>query len=193
MCGIFGAINTKLNSDLAWECVNRMTHRGPDDKGLWQENGVTLGHRRLSILDLSERGRQPMPYMSERYMLAYNGEIFNFLEIRKELEGLGYTFVSDSDSEVLLASFVEWKEKCLDKFNGMWAFAIWDREEKRMFLSRDRFGVKPLYYTCLDENEKSYAFGSEMKVILPLIKERKPNRNLVCDPNRIVFYESTDE
>ena len=193
MCGIFGVINKKIDRSLADKCVDRMTHRGPDGRGVWQEKGVTLGHRRLAILDLSENGTQPMKYADDRYVLAFNGEIYNFLEIRAELEAKGYSFVSDSDSEVLLAAYIEWKEACLDKLNGMWAFMIWDREEERMFISRDRFGIKPLFYAKLNEDGSQLAFGSEMKVIAPLLNDIKPNRTLVTDSNRIVFYESTEE
>ncbi|MCR5001968.1 MAG: asparagine synthase (glutamine-hydrolyzing), partial [Lachnospiraceae bacterium] len=191
MCGIFGVINKKIDKDLADKCVDRMAHRGPDGRGVWQEKGTTLGHRRLAILDLSENGTQPMTYDDGRYVLVFNGEIFNFLEIRDELRDKGYDFKSDSDSEVLLASYKEWREKCLDRFNGMWAFLIWDRKEERLFVSRDRFGVKPLFYARIDDG--GLAFGSEMKVITPLMNEVKPNRPLVTDPGRIVFYESTDE
>ncbi|MBR4719559.1 MAG: asparagine synthase (glutamine-hydrolyzing), partial [Lachnospiraceae bacterium] len=122
---------------------------------------------------------------------SFNGEIYNFVELREELKAKGYEFRSDSDSEVILASYMEWKEKCLDKFNGMWAFLIWDREKEELFVSRDRFGVKPLYYVMLDDG--GIAFGSEMKVITPLMDEVKPNRDLVTDPGRTVFYESTEE
>ena len=193
MCGIFGVVNKKIDKKLADKCVDRMEHRGPDGRGVWQENGTTLGHRRLAILDLTEGGAQPMsyPYSSGRYVLSFNGEIYNFVELREELRAKGYEFKSDTDSEVILASYMEWKEKCLDKFNGMWAFLIWDREEEKLFVSRDRFGVKPLYYVMLDNG--GIAFGSEMKVITPLMDEVKPNRALVTDPGRTVFYESTEE
>ena len=193
MCGIFGVINKKIDIDLADKCVDRMAHRGPDGRGVWQERGTTLGHRRLAILDLSENGTQPMTYDNGRYVMAFNGEIFNFVEIRDELKEKGYVFASDSDSEVILASYMEWKEKCLDRFNGMWAFLIWDRKEELLFVSRDRFGVKPLFYTYLPGSDNAIAFGSEMKVITPLMDKVSPNRPLVTDPERIVFYESTDE
>ncbi|MBQ7562402.1 MAG: asparagine synthase (glutamine-hydrolyzing) [Lachnospiraceae bacterium] len=191
MCGIFGVINQNIDRGLAERCLNTLIHRGPDDWGLKQEEGVTLGHRRLSILDLSEKGRQPMSSKDGRYELVFNGEIYNFLELRRALEQKGYQFESESDSEVLLAAYDHYKEKCLDRFNGMWAFAIWDRREKRLFLSRDRFGVKPLYYTRLSGG--GFAFASEMKALFPLMDEVRPNRRLVCDPERIVYYESTEE
>lgn len=174
-------------------CLDRLYHRGPDGGNIWQEGNVTLGHRRLSILDLSDNGSQPMGYADDRYQLVFNGEIYNFLEVRCELAKKGYEFRSESDSEVLLAAYVEWQEKCLDKFNGMWAFAIWDRVEKKLFISRDRFGVKPLYYIFLNSEKTAIAFASEMKALMPLMNDIRPNRGIVCDPNRIVYYESTQE
>lgn len=193
MCGIFGAINTKINIDTAKKCLDTIAHRGPDSEGIWQEDGVTLGQRRLAILDLSDKGKQPMEYANGRYILVYNGEIYNFIEIRDELIDFGYSFVSDADSEVILAAYDKWGANCVNRFNGMWAFLLWDRKEQKLFMSRDRFGVKPLYYTALNENENSYAFGSEMKAIMPLIKEPHVNREIVTDPKRIVYYESTDQ
>lgn len=108
MCGIYGVVNKKVDRELAMKCLNTMIHRGPDGYGLWQEDGVTLGHRRLSILDLSNAGSQPMSYANERYWMTFNGEIYNFIEIRDELKKKGYTFRSASDSEVIMAAFCEW-------------------------------------------------------------------------------------
>ena len=193
MCGIFGAVNKRIDEDLAKECTDRLYHRGPDAGKVWQKDMVTLGHRRLAILDLSEKGVQPLSYAGGRYMMVFNGEIYNFLEIRSELSKLGYAFESDCDSEVIMAAYAEWGSACLDRMNGMWAFAIWDDVEKKLFMSRDRFGVKPLYYTFLDEDRTSIAFASEMKALTPLMKEVRPNREIVTDPDRITYYESTDE
>lgn len=205
MCGIFGVVNQNINESLAYTCLNELIHRGPDGGRIWQEDNVTLGHRRLAILDLSEKGSQPMSYGDGRYMLTFNGEIYNFLEIRQKLIKRGYTFTSDSDSEVILAAYTEWGETCVKDFNGMWAFAIWDRLLKKVFISRDRFGVKPLYYMFTDKEHTSIAFASEMKALMPLLadeaiaksrgvdKGASANKNLVCDPNRIVYYESTKE
>lgn len=192
MCGIFGVINKQIDEGLAKMCTDRMCHRGPDAGRIWQNGTVTLGHRRLAILDLSENGVQPISYADGRYMMVFNGEIYNFLEIRSDLVKLGYTFRSDCDSEVILAAYMEWGSDCLDKMNGMWAFAIWDNVEKKLFMSRDRFGVKPLYYTFLDGGD-AIAFASEMKALTPLMTEVQANRDIVCDPNRIVYYEGTDE
>ena len=193
MCGIFGVVNRQIDENLARKCTDRMTHRGPDAGRIWQGENITLGHRRLAILDLSENGVQPISYADGRYMMVFNGEIYNFLEIRNELVRLGYSFNSDCDSEVIMAAYMEWGSKCLDKMNGMWAFAIWDSVEKKLFMSRDRFGVKPLYYTFPDDDRTSIAFASEMKALTPLIKDVRPNREIVTDPDRIVYYESTDE
>ena len=193
MCGIFGVVNKQIDESLAKKCTDRMYHRGPDAGRIWQSGSVTLGHRRLAILDLSDNGVQPISYADGRYTMVFNGEIYNFLEIRSDLIRLGYTFASDCDSEVILAAYMEWGNGCLDRFNGMWAFAIWDNEERKLFMSRDRFGVKPLYYTFLDKEGTSIAFASEMKALTPLMENVLPNRGIVTDPDRIVYYESTDE
>lgn len=193
MCGIFGVINKRIDRDKAETCVSTMLHRGPDAGKVWQEEGVTLGHRRLSIMDLSEAGTQPMVDISDRYIIVFNGEIYNFLEIRDELIGKGYVFRTETDTEVLLSSYIEWGTGCLNRFNGMWSFAIWDRKKKELFLSRDRYGVKPLFYTWLDSGHTQLAFASEMKALMPLMKDVLPNNKIICDPSRITDYESTDE
>lgn len=193
MCGFFGVVNKKIELELARKCLDTIAHRGPDAEGIWQEDGVTLGHRRLAIMDLSDKGKQPMAYADGRYMLVFNGEIYNFIEVRKELEEFGYSFVSDSDSEVLLAAYDKWGETCVNRFNGMWSFLIYDRQTKKTFMSRDRYGIKPLYYSVLDERNNSFAFGSEMKALMPLIDNPHANRKIVTDPGRIVYYESTEE
>ncbi|MBL0226752.1 MAG: asparagine synthase (glutamine-hydrolyzing) [Geobacteraceae bacterium] len=175
MCGIFGFVGD-IARESALLCTNMLAHRGPDGCGLWEGNGITLGHRRLSILDLSAAGAQPMSFADGRYQITYNGEIYNFIEIRKELSDKGHSFVSDSDTEVLLAAFSEWGEKCLLKLNGMWAFAIWDSIEQALFISRDRFGKKPLFYTA---TKSGFAFASEMKALFPVMCEVRPNSKLV--------------
>lgn len=176
MCGIFGLVGT-IERDLALRCLNTLTHRGPDGWGLWQGEGVTLGQRRLAILDLSENGKQPMSYGEGRWWITYNGEIYNFLEVRAELEGLGHRFRSESDTEVILAAFAQWGPDCLGRLNGMWAFAIWDTRERTLFLARDRFGKKPLFYAELPEG--GFAFASEMKALLPLLPNAAPDQALV--------------
>jgi asparagine synthase (glutamine-hydrolysing) len=190
MCGIFGYVGY-IEAEQAQACTDTLAHRGPDGTGLWHTPEVTFGHRRLSILDLSDNAKQPMHYADGRYCITFNGEIYNFLEIRSELEAKGYHFNSLSDTEVVLAAFAAWGEACQLKFNGMWAIAIWDRLENALFLSRDRFGKKPLFYTRLPGGE--FAFASEMKAFFPLLGEIRPNRSLVMNTRRIMSYESTDE
>jgi asparagine synthase (glutamine-hydrolysing) len=189
MCGIFGYIGN-ISEELLVTCTDTLAHRGPDGRGIWHREGVALGHRRLSILDLSENGAQPMCYADGRYWITYNGEIYNFLELRKELEKRGYRFQSDSDTEVILAAFTEWREACLEKFNGMWAFAIWDSHEGSLFLSRDRFGKKPLFFAELPEG---FAFASEMKALFPILPEVRPNLKLVKDVKSNFQYDNTEE
>lgn len=189
MCGIFGVVGN-VPRELAQQGLKTLYHRGPDGGQLWQEEGVTLGHRRLSILDLTARGTQPMTEESQRYWITYNGEVYNFLEIKEELVKKGRTFLTNSDTEVVLAAFVAWGPACLEKFNGMWALAIWDRQEKRLFLSRDRLGKKPLFYT---HTPFGFAFASEMKALFPLLKEVKPNFALIKASERLFTYEGTSE
>jgi asparagine synthase (glutamine-hydrolysing) len=140
--------------------IHSLRHRGPNGKGrvTLENNRLSLGHTRLSILDLSVCGTQPMTYQN-RFTISYNGEIFNFIELKDELSNSGHSFVSDTDTEVILAAYAEWGEDCLLKFNGMWAFAIWDSYEKTLFLSRDRYGIKPLYYLIGEKG--SFGFASE--------------------------------
>ncbi len=189
MCGIFGFIGS-VAEETAALCTDTLAHRGPDGRGLWCGNGIVLGHRRLSIIDLSTNGSQPMSYADGRYWITYNGEIYNFIELRNQLQTLGYSFKSDSDTEVILAAFVAWGEECLNRFNGMWSFAIWDSSLRTLFLSRDRFGKKPLFYAGLSTG---FAFASEMKAFFPLMQEVRPNVALVRDRKQIFQYESTDE
>jgi asparagine synthase (glutamine-hydrolysing) len=187
MCGIFGAIG-HISIDLANRCIDTMAHRGPNGRGFWQGQGATLGHRRLSILDLSEGGRQPMSYARERYWITYNGEIYNFLEIRRDLEALGHIFQSESDTEVVVAAFVQWGEQCLSRFNGMWALAIWDSHEKALFMARDRLGEKPLFYSTSDTG--AFIFASEMKALFPLLKTVTPDPRLFGQ-QQMFRYEAT--
>ena len=137
MCGIAGYfnVNGNVDHDRFEEMVDIISYRGPDDRGTFYEGNLALGHRRLSIIDLSEAGHQPFIYAG-RYVVVYNGEIYNYKEIREELKGFGYSFASESDTEVLAASYDKWGADCLSRFNGMWAFAIYDRLEKKLFLRR---------------------------------------------------------
>jgi asparagine synthase (glutamine-hydrolysing) len=171
-------------------CLDTLRHRGPDGRGLWCTDEVTLGHRRLSILDLSEAGSQPMAYGSGRYWITFNGEIYNFIEIRSDLEKRGHAFKGESDTEVILAAYAEWGGDCVERFNGMWAFAIWDATEKTLFLSRDRFGKKPLFYA---EIGGRFVFASEMKAIYPLLPEVRPSADFDWMKRNIFAYETTDK
>lgn len=164
MCGIAGIWNlngNQLDPEALKEFTDSIQSRGPDGAGyeLFHNNTLGLGHRRLSILDLSELGHQPMHSADGRYVITYNGEVFNFQEIREDLQGKGYQFRSATDTEVIMAAWAEWGTEAFHKFNGMWAFAIWDKEERTLTLSRDRFGIKPLYYIWIPN--KILAFASE--------------------------------
>ena len=165
MCGIAGLINLD-GEPVSPVVLRRMTdaiaHRGPDGEGQWIESNVGLGHRRLSIIDLSPAGHQPMISADHRYLLSYNGEIYNYRELRTELEAAGFWFRSRTDSEVVLNAIAHWGTDAFLRFNGMFALAIWDRKERRLILARDRYGVKPLYYS---RQGKRFAFGSEQKAI----------------------------
>jgi asparagine synthase (glutamine-hydrolysing) len=171
MCGISGFLDrshqwgsAKLQAT-ALEMVESLHHRGPDDSGMWVDAqvGIALGHRRLAIVDLSSDGHQPMHSFCGRYVLSFNGEIYNFKALRRELEGLGYGFRGHSDTEVMLACISQWGLlRAVKRFNGMFAFALWDRHERKLQLVRDRLGEKPLYYGWMG---KTFLFGSELKAL----------------------------
>lgn len=166
MCGIAGIFNTNgepVSPVILRNMTDAIAHRGPDGEGFYTDSFVGLGNRRLAIIDLSPAGHQPMVTRDGCYALVYNGELYNFQELRAELEALGHQFRSRTDTEVVLHAYAEWGERCLERFNGMFAFAIWDRGSQELFLARDRFGVKPLYYTM---RGTSLLFGSEVKAIL---------------------------
>jgi asparagine synthase (glutamine-hydrolysing) len=162
MCGLAGIVDFDHAVEVAEVAgmTGYLTHRGPDDEGSWDERGVALGHRRLSILDLSRHGRQPMADSRDRYRLLHNGEIYNYVELRRELEAHGYRFRTGTDTEVILAAYDHWGTNCVRRFNGMWAFALWDRERRELFCARDRFGIKPFYYRITG---RRLAFASELK------------------------------
>jgi asparagine synthase (glutamine-hydrolysing) len=161
MCGIAGIFGPLYINPFP---LTALKHRGPDAEGRWTDpnNKIWLGHTRLSILDLSEKGHQPMACVDGRYQIVFNGEIYNFLELKEELVNKGYRFRSDSDTEIIPAAYDCWGIECLHRFNGMWAFALWDRVRRELWLSRDRFGKKPLYYQQVAED---FIFSSEVKAI----------------------------
>lgn len=166
MCGICGVLNTgggPVSMKELQPMVGALAHRGPDGKGVWIEDSVGLGHTRLAILDLTDAGRQPMATEDGRYVIVYNGEIYNFRELRAELEKAGWSFSSRADSEVALKALAQWGTEAVERFNGMFALALWDKVENRLLLARDRYGMKPLYYT---RHGDTFIFGSEIKSLL---------------------------
>lgn len=163
MCGILGQISkSEIDKDKFYQQLMKINHRGPDDNGVYYAKNIAFGHTRLSILDLSTHGYQPMVSDSSDYIIVFNGEVYNFEIIRKELEDQGYKFHSNSDTEVILNGFIEYKEKIVDKLNGMFAFSIYNKETEEIFLARDRSGIKPLYYF---NDNNNFVFSSEIKIL----------------------------
>ena len=183
MCGIAGIFHVESSKPVDPERVRRMTdalaHRGPDGSGVWTAPGIGLGHRRLSIIDLGG-GAQPMLTEDERFALSFNGEIYNFQELRKELEALGHHFRTHSDSEVILEAYRAWGPASVERLHGMFAFALYDQANRQLLLARDRLGVKPLYHARLADG--SIIFGSELKALLehPALR-REPDLAMVDD------------
>lgn len=172
MCGVAGIVNfdrKAVEPSLLRAMIQRVQYRGPDESGVYTDAEVGLAHTRLSILDLS-RGHQPMQNADHSLTITFNGEIFNFLELREELRQAGHTFASHSDTEVLLRLYEEKGEECVHDLNGQWALAIWDARARKLFLSRDRLGVRPLFYTVTDQ---AFAFASERKSLLSLPGARR--------------------
>jgi asparagine synthase (glutamine-hydrolysing) len=188
MCGIIGYSGDfdleKLKKGLA-----KITHRGPDGEGIFSDNKTVLGHRRLSIIDLTDNAKQPFEVLN-RFVITFNGEIYNYLELKKELLLEGFTFKSNSDTEVLLYAYIKWGKNFVTKLNGMWAFAIYDKEDGSLFLSRDRIGKKPLFYSL---SQKGIVFCSEMKGIYPFLNSISINQELAKTVSTNSFsYESTE-
>ncbi|OYW84798.1 MAG: asparagine synthase (glutamine-hydrolyzing), partial [Sphingobium sp. 32-64-5] len=183
MCGIAGIFHLETAKPVDPARVQRMIdimpHRGPDGAGVWTAPGIGLGHRRLSIIDLAG-GAQPMANQDGSLIVTFNGEIYNFAEIRAELEERGHRFRSHGDTEVILHAYRQWGEECVHRFNGMFAFALYDQGTQSLWLARDRLGVKPLYYAPVSDG--SVIFGSELKVLLahPLLR-REPDLTAIED------------
>jgi asparagine synthase (glutamine-hydrolysing) len=178
MCGIAGVCNLNgepVSAGLLQRMTDRIAHRGPDGDGHYTDGPVGLGHRRLAIIDLSPAGHQPMANESGTVIVTYNGEIYNFQKLRVELEASGYHFHSRTDTEVIIHAYEKWGESCVDHFNGMFAFAILDRQRQHLFLARDRYGIKPLYWYC---KNGVFIFASEIKAIL----EHPQVSRTVCYP-----------
>ena len=191
MCGIVGIVSF-VQQPIEEHRLRRMMqvikHRGPNDEGIYLQDNVGLGHVRLSILDLSMAGHQPMQDETGRYTIVLNGEIYNFIELREQLEKVGVEFVSNSDTEVLLKGYIYYGQEVLDKLNGMFAFAIYDAERKELFAARDRFGVKPFYYY---QSDKEFIFASEIPAILEIYgRKNRANETAVFD---YLAFNRTDQ
>lgn len=190
MCGISGIISSKLSSDKIIPALQRMNkaiaHRGPDAEGTWNDNYAYFGHRRLSIIDLSDAGKQPMLSYDKRYVIIYNGELYNYKELRLQLQRAvqgtnekPYFFSTQTDTEVILASYMRWGKDCLQHFNGMFAFVIYDTLEKTVFVARDRMGIKPLYYSF---QNNTLVFASEIRAVLQSgLVEKNINKDSLVD------------
>jgi asparagine synthase (glutamine-hydrolysing) len=191
MCGISGIINLsgkevdqnqlKIMNDL-------VAHRGPDGEGFYVDSNIGFGHRRLSIIDLTAQGNQPMHYM-DNLTITYNGEIYNYIEIKEKLSDEGYIFNSKTDTEVVLAAYDYWGEECVQYFNGMWSFAIYDKKSEKVFMSRDRFGIKPFYFK---RTSSQFLFGSEIKQLLNNEKN-KGNESIILDYLILGYEEHTSD
>lgn len=174
MCGICGVLGTFAKQDEIRRMLDAIKHRGPDDEGVFQTDSVFLGHRRLAILDVSSAGHQPMS--GRDCKLVFNGEIYNYVELRQELIKLGHDFKTKTDTEVLLHAYLEWRESAFVRLRGMWAVAIYDMNLHKVILCRDRFGIKPLYYTV---KENTLRFSSEIPGLLPSMKKVLPNDDMI--------------
>lgn len=183
MCGICGVLNfdgAPVAADVLSAMTDAMAHRGPDGEGQFVEANLGIGHRRLAIIDLTEAAAQPMATPGGRFVISYNGEVYNFRELRRDLEAVGRVFASKSDTEVVLAAFAEWGVGALNRFNGMFAFAIWDNKSRELLLARDRYGIKPLHYTRIGN---TFLFASEIKAFLA-----HPAFRAQLDPEALVEY-----
>lgn len=190
MCGIAGIISPQTRSQEMEKMLQQQSHRGPDHTGIYTDPGhAVLGHNRLSIIDLSSEANEPFQDPSGRYYLTFNGEIYNYLELREELKD-HCQFKTASDSEVLLAAFIIWGKECLHRFNGMFSFAIWDSGEKVLFAARDRFGVKPFHYSI--EGNTLY-FSSEIKAIQAVLQRNSPNKKVWANYFCYGSYGAPDE
>jgi asparagine synthase (glutamine-hydrolysing) len=172
MCGIGGIIGKiECREQLMQQMLTKQQHRGPDAQGRWRDNDIILGHNRLSIIDLHPGANQPMSSSDGRYVIVFNGEIYNYKELKQQLLS-DYNFKTKSDTEVIIASYKKWGKNCLEHLNGMFSFALWDKEDKKFFAARDRFGVKPFYYAFREGN---LFFSSEIKTLWAagIPKERK--------------------
>ncbi|GMX57713.1 MAG: asparagine synthase (glutamine-hydrolyzing) [Candidatus Yanofskyibacterium parasiticum] len=193
MCGIAGILNTdhkSVDKGTLERMIRIMKYRGPDDEGFYTDEFIGMGQCRLSIIDLSSSGHQPMSNADKSLWIVFNGEIYNYIELRAQLQAKGHKFISNSDTEVIIHAYQEWGHDCLNRFNGMWAFCIWDKRKKEFFCSRDRFGIKPFYYFF--QNGK-FAFASEIKALLELDIVPRVNDKLIYDFLMFGMLDHTDE
>ena len=192
MCGLYGIIGSHPPSHID---LSILYHRGPDASGLWQAPGeefqISMGHTRLSILGLQESGNQPMLSSDGQYVFVFNGEVYNFIELRADLERKGYKFRSDTDTEVMLYGLIDEGPNFMLRCNGMWAFCLWNRRSKTAIFGRDRFGVKPLFYANISGG--ALAFASEMKALYPLLESVKPSKSIERHLSFLFDYEHTEE
>ena len=190
MCGIAGIVGVQPHNQHRLDAMlDKQSHRGPDAKVIWNDDKIVLGHNRLSIIDLSTTANQPMHSSCGNYVIVFNGEIYNYLEIKKELQ-YDYVFQTHSDTEVLLAAYIKWGKNMLDKLNGMFSFAIWNRRENMLFAARDRFGVKPFYYSVF---ENQFYFASEIKTVFAGGVPKKDNRKVWANYFSFGTYGLPDE
>ncbi|MGB0916224.1 MAG: asparagine synthase (glutamine-hydrolyzing) [Flavobacteriales bacterium] len=186
ICGVVGLDGQHAEEGVVRNMMHAIKHRGPDDEGVYMNNHVGLGHVRLSIIDLSAAGHQPMFTSDRRHLIVFNGEIYNYIELKKELE-LEYNFQTKTDTEVILAAYLKWGEACLNRFNGDFAFVIYDTQTEEIFGARDRYGIKPFYYTI---QENKLYFSSEIKSLVPVLPARNVNKAAVFE---YVVYNRTDQ
>ncbi|WP_051289258.1 asparagine synthase (glutamine-hydrolyzing) [Chryseobacterium daeguense] len=192
MCGIAGLIyksSALVEAQTLKSMTDKMSHRGPDAEGFYVHKNLGLGHRRLSIIDISASANQPF-FWKDKHVLIFNGAIYNYVEIREELGQNGYSFATTSDTEILLAAYDFWGEDCVSKFNGMWSFAIFDKQKNKLFCSRDRFGIKPFYYYT---DKDKFIFASEIKPILEIEKIEKVNLQVLLQYLIINISDQTNE
>jgi asparagine synthase (glutamine-hydrolysing) len=181
MCGISVYIplpNYNVDVEALTSMTGLIAHRGPDDQGIFSDDRVGLGHRRLSILDLSADGHQPMKDSNNALIIVFNGEVYNYIELREELKAIGYVFTTQTDTEVVMKAYAAWGEGCSQRFNGMWSFAIYDVAMKKIFCSRDHFGIKPFYYS---QTNKAFVIGSEIRQLLPFLDSNNVNEKVLTE------------
>lgn len=195
MCAIAGYVvksdKYRADGNFVKIMTDKLVHRGPDAEGQWTDDQVALGHRRLSIIDLDAKSNQPMVSHDGRYVITFNGEIYNYIELKKELLNQGAVFKTQSDTEVIMEAYRYYGVKCFNRFNGMWAFALYDLKQQELIICRDRFGIKPVYML---DNEDVFAFASEIKAIIAAFPEENiPDETCIYRYLSGFVGEDTDE